>query len=129
MEIDLRRSYVARRVYNDNIVIVKMTDTGGFFWVNPTDGTGGTFSTYELLIVEASCGVAWATHDTSNKQPVPKGALVGGILTATNTPLYVARQDVDGRLVGGYYNPLNVMAWGAFSGTKNNTVFEIMVVL
>ena len=99
-----------------------------FFATDPTDGTDVIGGDCELLVVEPSCSVTWVAHDTTNGQPIPKGALVGGKLTATNTPLYVARMVYGGLLLGGYYNPLNGKVWMSYSGPKSSTVFELMAV-
>ena len=120
------RSYVSRKIHESNIIIGKTTSM--FFATDPTSGADIIGGDCELLLVEPSCSVTWAAHDTTKCQPVPKGALVGGKLTATNTPLYVARMVYDGLLLGGYYNPLNGKAWMSFAGPKSNTIFELMVV-
>ena len=124
IESGVQRSYVSRKVHDANMVIGKTTSD--FFAVNPVDSTAINAGSHELLVVEPSCSVIWEAHDST--QVIPKKALIGGILTATNTPLYVARQNVSGSLIGGYYNPLNAKAWGSHSITRSNFVFEVMVV-
>ena len=91
-----------------------------FFATDPKSGADIIGGDCELLVVKPSCSVTWTAHDSTTGQPIPKGALIGGKLTATSTPLYVARMVYDGTLLGGYHNPLN--------GPKSNTVFELMVV-
>ena len=126
IEENTLRSYVSRRIHESNIIIGKTTTM--FFATDPTSGADIIGGDCELLVVEPSCSVTWEAHDTTNGQPIPKGALIGGKLTATNTPLYVARMVYDGTLLGGYYNPLNGKVWMSFAGPKSNTVFELMVV-
>ena len=126
IEAGTQRSYVSRKAHDGNMVVGKKTSY--FFAVNPIDSTGISLGSHELLVVESSCSVAWVAYDSSSNQPLPRGALIGGILTATNTPLYVTRMIAFGARIGGYYNPLNGKAWGSHSGARNSTIFEVMIV-
>ena len=119
-------SYVSRTAHEGNIITGKKTDH--FYIISPIDNSVVISGDYELLLVEPYCNVTWVPHDTTSSQPIPRGALIGGILTDTNTPLYVARLLTSGVVCGGYYNPLNGKAWAEFEGMHSNTVFEIMVV-
>ena len=122
------RSYVSRQSRGGNIIIGKKTTD--FYSIDPIDKSvvRNRNNMYELLVVDPSCSVAWVQHDSTSGHPLPRGALIGGILTDTNTPLYVARQNLADRVLGGYYNPLNGKAWGEYHGANNNTLFEVMVV-
>ena len=62
---------------------------------------------FERLVVDPSCAVNWVSHYASLGQPLPLGSLIGGIITATNTPLYVARLFVSNHFITGYFNPIN----------------------
>ena len=126
IEVNIERSYVSRKAHEGNIIIGKKT--GRFYAIDPFDKQVVISGDYELLLMEPQCSVKWVTHDTTSGQPLPKGALIGGILTATNTPLYVARLSVSNMKIGGYFNPLNGKAWADYYGAKNNTLFEILVV-
>ena len=105
MESSARQSYVSRIFHEGDFIIGKTTTH--FFAISPTDMFMVIDGDYELLVVDASCKVTWVDHDTTSSQAVPEGVLIGGILTATNTLLYVARTTVDGLVSSGYYNPLN----------------------
>ena len=120
------QSYVSCKTHEGNIIIGKKTDH--FYVISPIDNSVIIGGDYELLLVEPECTVTWMSHDTTSGQPIPRGALIGGILTATNTPLYVARLHSSGVVSGGYYNPLNGQAWADHGGVKSSTLFEIMVV-
>ena len=126
LETNTQRSYVSRTAREGNIITGKKTDQ--FYVVSPNDNSVVIGGDYELVVVQPHCSVTWVSHDTTSSQPIPRGALIGGILTDTNTPLYVARLLTSGVVCGGYYNPLNGKAWAEFMGMNSNTVFEIMVV-
>ena len=126
-ETDTQQSYVSRKVHRGNVLIGKKTHH--FYVIDPMDSSVVTSRIYECLMVEPHCSVTWVSYDPTRSQPLPKGALIGGILTDTNTPLYVARQNVSNIWVGGYYNPLNGKAWAEYLGaTYSNTQIEVMVV-
>ena len=125
-ETKAERSYVSRKAHEGNIILGKKTNR--FYAISPIDNKVVVGGDYELLFVERQCSVKWVTHDTTSGHPLPKGALIGVILTATNTPLYVARLTVSNRKIGGYFNPLNGKAWSDYYGANSNTLFEIMIV-
>ena len=125
-EFNPQRSYVSRKAHQGNIIIGKKTNR--FYAVNPIDNHMVDGGSYELLMVEPNCNVTWVSHDSTSGQPLPRGALIGGVLADTNTPLYVARISYEGGLLAGFYNPLNGMAWSIYSGAKNSTLLEIMIV-
>ena len=120
------RSSVSRKDDEGNIILGKKTNR--FYAISPIDKKVIIGGNYELLLVERQCSVKWVTHDTTSGHPLPKEALIGGILTATNTPLYVARLTVSNRKICGYFNPLNGKAWSDYYGAKSSTLFEIMIV-
>ena len=105
MEDNTHRSYVSRKTHAGNILLGKYTVD--FFVIDPVNQAVINGGNYERVVVEPSCSVAWVIHDTTRGQPLPDGAFIGGILTTTNTPLYVARLMHSGKLLGGFYNPLN----------------------
>ena len=80
----------------------------------------------------SSCEVAWVPHDANSGHTLPADVLIGGVLTATNTPLYVVRQKLNEYHITGNYNPVSNIAWAEIwiSGNVaiNNTVFEVMTV-
>ena len=127
MEHSTQQCYVARKAHESNYIIGKKTSN--FFAVNPTGTALVIDGDYELVVVEPSCIVTWVQYNPTGAQAIPEGALIGGILTATNTPLYVARTTIDGITGCGYYNPLNGKIWVAHFGPRSSTVFEIMVVI
>ena len=122
------QSYVSRLARGGNIIIGKKTNN--FYSIDPIDKSVviDKNNSYELLVVDPSCSVAWVQHDSTSGQPLPRGALIGGKLADSNTPLYVARQNLTDRVLGGYYNPLNGKVWGEYYGANNDTLFEVMVV-
>ena len=121
-----KRSYVSRKAHQGNILVGKKTHA--LFSIDPVNNDMVTSSDYELLLVEPRCIVSWVQYDIMSGKPLPKEALIGGILTSTNTPLYVARLDVYSKKIGGYYNPRSGKAWAHYSGVRSNTLFEVMVV-
>ena len=119
---------VARHYFEGGYILGKVGNRGNFRGINPSDTTIIGEEIYERLVVNPSCNATSVTYDASSGQPIPKGAVIGGTLNATNTPLYVAHLYHDGGLVDGYYNPLNNKAWAATNTIKSDTVFEFMVV-
>ena len=120
-------SYIARAFVGNDLIVGKKTNT--FYSIYP-HGTS-TFidaSHYENLVVDPSCSVTWVPFDADSDQPIPDGALTGGFLATTNTPLYVSRLDVNGRIIIGYFNPLNQKAWASFGGIIQTSIFELMAV-
>ena len=121
------KSYIARAYVNADLLVGKVTSK--FFTVRLDGSSVGGIPDYEELLVDASCTVTWVSYnDSSVGQPMPPGAVVGGLIAASNTPLYVSRLHHDTYLIAGYYNPLNQKAWGQYSGTRSGTIFDIMVV-
>ena len=125
------RSYIGRLLHGGDMLVGKVT--AGFFTVDPTTFLLVSSGSYEKLVVDSSCKVTWVPHDSDSGQPIPFNAVIGGVLSTTNTPLYVTRQLQGATHIVGYYNPLNKHASGAtqISGrgaSINNTVFEVMTV-
>ena len=124
-------TYIGRVFINDDLVPGKVaTALNRFYSVHPS----GTYDVrrdigYEKLVVDASCSVTWVWYNATKGQPMSTGALIGGYLAATGTPLYVSRlMPTKDLLVVGYYNPQNRMAWGLFHGIKSGVTFEVMVI-
>ena len=120
------KAHVARAFVNNDLLLGKLTDN--FYGINPSGSKTQGGSSQEKIVVDASCSVTWVSYDATTGQPMPTGAFVGGFLTATNTPLYVSRQetpDCDWAL--GYYNPINRKAWGECYGVQDGSKFEVMV--
>ena len=123
------RSYVGRRLHRGDMLVGKVTNN--FNTVDPYSFSKVNGGITENLVVDPSCQVAWVPYDANSGLPLPDDALIGGVLSATNTPLYVVRQQSGTIRVTGYYNPLVKLAWGETwisSGVVNNTVFEIMTI-
>ena len=118
---DYYRSYVSRTNLDGNVIIGKKTNVSSA--IHPNGSSWFQGSIYEWLVVEPRCSVTWEQHDSTSGQPLPRGALIGGLLTDTNTPLYVARLNISGVVVGGYYNPLNGKAWAQYFETRGKTLF------
>ena len=122
------KSYVDRRLHQGDMVVGKVTNA--FHAVDPNTLSSIHDGVYENLLVDPSCQVAWVSHDANTGQPLPADALIGGVLSATNTPLYVVRQLSGANFITGYYNPINNLALGQtwISGhvAINTTVFEVM---
>ena len=123
---DYYRSYVSRKNFEGNVIIGKTTDV--FYAIDPNGSSWVVGGSFEWLVVAPRCSVTWVQHDLTSGQSLPREALIGGILTDTNTPLYVARLNISGVLISGYYNPLNGKAWALYHGTHGKTLFEVMVV-
>ena len=119
------RSYVVRKYVGADLVVGKVTNRLHAISPSGTHIEGPKTGNHEELVVDASCRVTWVAYDSTTGQPIPGGALIGGFIKATNTPLYVSK--FAGGVVG-YYNPLQRMAWGQLGGIKNGTQFELMVV-
>ena len=124
------RSYVNRSIHQGDSLVGKMT--GKFHNVDPNSFSLVSGGSCETLVVDSSCEVFWVPHDANSGQPLPYDALIGGVLSITNTPLYVARQLQGTKYITGYYNPLNNKTWGPAwrSGplVLNSMVFEVMIV-
>ena len=118
-------SYIVRKFVGvgGDLVVGKVTSR--FFAIHPsgTSQLGGNYD--EKLVVDPLCQVTWVPYDVMTEQPIPGKALIGGILVATDTPLYVSK--INNAIVG-YYNPLHRMAWGQHGGIRNDTKFVLMVV-
>ena len=124
-------TYIGRVFINDDLVLGKVVPSlNKFFSVHPSGTSEVRLDTgYEKLVVDASCSVTWVWYNATKGQHLPTGALMGGYLAATGTPLYVSRiMPTADRLIIGYYNPLNRMAWGLFSGIKSGDTFEVIVI-
>ena len=122
----ITKAYVARAFVNNDLLLGKLTDN--FHSINP----GGSYTrggiSQEKMVVDSSCSVAWFSYDATSGQPMPADAMIGGLLTATNTPLYVSRQQKSGcDWALGYYNPINRKAWGECYGVQGSSTFEVMV--
>ena len=122
------QAYVARAFVGNDFMLGKFTRK--FHAITPSGIKIKGGSNQEKIVVDASsCNVTWVSYDATTGQPMPTGALIGGYLAATNTPLYVSRQAptrCDWAL--GYYNPLNQKAWGECYGVQSSYTFEVMVV-
>ena len=121
------QAYVARAFVGNDVMLGKFTHM--FYAISPSGTKIRGGSNQEKIVIDASCNVTWVSYDATTGQPMPSGALIGGFLAATNTPLYVSRQAqsrCDWAL--GYYNPLNQKAWGECYGVQSNYIFEVMVV-
>ena len=88
-------SYVARRLHQGDMVVGKVTNA--FHAVDPNTLSSIHDGIYENLVVDPSCQAAWVPHDASSGQSLPADALIGGVLSAKNTPLRGA-PDVRGEL-------------------------------
>ena len=120
------KAYVARVFDNNDLLLGKLTDN--FYGIDPSGSKTQGGSSQEKVVVDPSCSVTWVSYDATTGQPMPAGAFVGGFLRATNTPLYVSRQeapDCDWAL--GYYNPINQKAWGECYGVQDSSKLEVMV--
>ena len=128
-EVDgILQSFIARTFHDGDLIVGK--ETQGIFYGVSRDGNSITKdSSYERLVVYPSCHVTWVDHDSSTGQPTPAEVLIGGMLTLTNTPLYVVRLMAMHRSFSGYFNPLNDLAWGEQFGIRSMAQFEMLVVL
>ena len=125
------KSYVGRRFHQGDMLVGKVT--ADFFSIDPKNFSIISGGTYENLVVDSFCQVIWVTYDTYGGHPLPSEAVIGGVLSTTNTPLFVARQFFEDKYIVGYYNLLNHKAWGSTyisgrAGALHNTVFEVMTV-
>ena len=127
METSSMKCFTGRRPHQDNMLVGKVTIN--FYTIDPSSLSVISGGSYEQLVVDPTCQVTWVPHNANSGQPLPSDALIGGVLTETNTPLYVVRQQVSGRMFTCYYNPLNNKAWGEVSGSaKSTAVFEFMTI-
>ena len=130
-EVGTIQIFIAR-TFHDGYLIVGKETQGHFYGVSCDGNSINKRSSYERLVVYPSCHVTWVDHDSTG-QPAPAGVLIGGMLTLTNTPLYVVGLTAIGRSISrsfpGYLNPLNDLAWGELFGTRSMAQFEMLVVL
>ena len=124
-----KKNVVARVVHGGDIVVGKelVWDNKAEFSAVASDGNRIRGGSYERLAVHPSCDVTWVSHDVSLGRPLPSEALIGGVLMATNTPLYVVKMYVDGCPSSGYFNPVNNRAWVEYFGAHSGKKFEVMV--
>ena len=121
------KCFTGRRPHQDDMLVGKVTNN--FYTIDPSSSSIISGGTYEKLVVDPSCEVTWVPHDANSGQQLPSDALIGGVLSDTNTPLYAVRQQVSGKLFMSYYNPLNNKAWGeASSSVRSTAVFEVMTI-
>ena len=82
------------------------------------------------IVVGAFYNVTWEEYEVTTGQSMPAGAVIGGFLAATNTQLYVSREETSkcNRALG-YYNPLKHKALGECCGVKLSHTLEVMVEL
>ena len=120
------KAYIARLYHNDDLLVGKLTNK--FYAITLNGQTKISLYDYEELVVDPSCTVNWVWFNANSELLPPEGALIGGFAVATQTPLYVSRLEKSGRQVVGYYNPLNNMAWGHWSGAVSRAAFEILVI-
>ena len=119
------KCYTGRRPHQDNMLVGKVTNT--FYTIDPSNSLVISGGSYEQLVVNPTCQVTWVPHNANSGQPLPSDALIGGVLSVTNTPLYVVRQQVSGKLFTCYNNPINNKAWGEVWGSaKSTAMFEVM---
>ena len=125
-----QRTYIGRRLHRGDMVVGKVTVD--FYSVDPNAFSFISGGYFDTLMVDPSCEVTWVPHDANSGQPLPDDALIGGVLSKTNTPLYVARQRQGSIHIISYYNPLNNQAWGTHWSAGplvlNRMVFEVMTV-
>ena len=127
MESGSLKCYAGRQRHQGNMLVGKATTM--FFTIDPSSSLVIRGGSYEKLVVETSCQVIWVPHDANSDQPLPSDALIGGVLSDTNTPLYVVRQQASGKLFTSYYNPLINLAWGElWSSVRSTAVFEVMTI-
>ena len=121
------KNIVARTFREGEVIVGKITNQ--FYGVS-SDETHFEGVSYEQMVMHPTCDVTWVSYDSSSGQPLPSGALIGGIIMTTNTPLYVVRItiDVNGYLFSGYFNPLHQLAWAEYHGTQSSDLFEVMLV-
>ena len=124
----MRKNFIARAAHDGDLIVGKEIE-GTFHGVSRDGDYVTKGSDFERLVVYPSCHVTWVDHDASTGQPLPTGVLIGGILTSTNTPLYVARLMSGSKSFSGYFNPLNDLAWGEMIGVKSMQNFEVLVTL
>ena len=94
-----RRSYVGWRLHQGGMLIGKVTS--GFVTVDPNTFSIVSGGSYDILVVDSFCEVTWVPHDAYSDHLLPLNALIGGVLSTTHTPLYVARQLIDAKLIVG----------------------------
>ena len=125
------KSYVGRRLHRGDMLVGKVIN--GFYTVDPNDFSHILGGSYENLVVDTSCEVTWVYHDANSGQSLPTDALIGGVLAATNSPLYVARQLHGVNHMGGYYNPIENQAWSPHwirgPVVLKSSMFEVMTVM
>ena len=122
-----RQSFIGRRLHRGDMLVGKIT--AAFHTVDPLAISLLSGGSYETLVVEPSCQVRWVPHNANSGQSLPYDALIGGVLSTTNTPLYVARQLLGGTYMVGYYNPLHNQAWSPnVPAVLKSPVFEVMTV-
>ena len=120
------KAYVARAFMDNDLIIGKLTRDFHAITPSGTKRRGG--SDLEKIVVDALCNVTWVPCDAIIGQAMPAGAVIGGFLAVTNTPLYVSRlATLNCRWALGYYNPLNQKAWGECYGVQSSYIFEVMV--
>ena len=124
----MRQNFIAR-TFHDGDLIVGKEIKGTFYGVSRDGNFVQNGSSYERLVVHPSCHITWVDHDSSTGQPLSVGFLIGGILTSTNTPLYVVKLESGGQYCSGYFNPLNDLAWGEMRGVKSMPQFEMLLIL
>ena len=85
--------------------------------------------TREILIVDPHCPHQWVTWNSTTRDDLPVGAVVGGHLE-NGVLLYVARAWLTvGLWVIGYYNPETEQAHFWFSKAIETTTMDILVML
>ena len=82
------QAYVARAFVGNGFMLGKFTHMFHAITPSGTKIKGG--SNQEKIVIDASCNVTWVSYDATTEQPMPIGALIGGFLAATNTPLFVS---------------------------------------
>ena len=112
-----------------------------FFGAPPGSANKVENNDFVGLVVDASCRVSWVPYNATTGQPLPTGALIGGFVAATNTPLYVSllHEYTYGDTYEHFanYDPVARVAWGYrhnyinythITGVISDTAIDIMVV-
>ena len=81
---------------------------------------------YRTLVVDAESGLTSTWKIFHIGEEVPKGAFVGGHLSA-RTPLYVSRAAVNGLHYSGYYNPDTALAYIHSGSVLYPTIVDLLI--
>ena len=123
--------YLGRLVSSSNVLPGKYLHASGKVWtvfdgneVNSVDGS----STKEILDVRPGCQLTWMPFSTGD--PIPVGAVEGGLLANNGAILYVMRGPAETYTgIFGYYDPKTPLGILPHKGTVTVTEMELLVVL